>query len=56
MLAKDKHSNLLGPFVNYEETKVLFMQPLVFRGRSEAYSRVEQTLDKSGNTCKGQTH
>jgi hypothetical protein len=29
-LARDKHSNLLGPFVSYEETEVLLIWPQEF--------------------------
>jgi hypothetical protein len=27
-LARDKHPNLLGPFVSYEENEVVYIQPL----------------------------
>ncbi len=31
MFASDKHSSLFGPFVNYEENELLWLQPLPFK-------------------------
>ncbi len=34
-LPKNKHSSLLGPFVSYEENKVLWKRPLIIRENAQ---------------------